>query len=102
MNKPEITVTVKDPNSGKTYTYRRETDKSLVMLHPDKGTDVLRLTMGPDNTPEVTILDLELAGAPQLRTAEDSGRCLQECARECEGDMLCSAACIPLCLTILV
>lgn len=91
----EMTLTVKQPDTGKELKFRVEDAGRLVLLHPRTGAEVLRIAIDDKGDTKVTSL-----GA--IRSPEDTGKCIVECARDCNGSALCAAGCVAMCSTIIL
>ncbi|PTQ72719.1 hypothetical protein [Celeribacter persicus] len=90
------TLTAVDMDTGHGLRARIDGEREITILLAEDDEEVGRVTIGPDGVPELTILD------PDLRTPEDAGKCLKECARGCNGDVLCVAGCALECATIII
>jgi len=86
-------LNVVDKNSGKTFTFRVEDNDKLVLLHPNTKEDFLELNNITNNL-EVNFLN-------SLKSPEDTGKCILECARDCKGSAICAAECVAMCSTII-
>lgn len=93
--KQEMFLTIKQPETEKDVVFKVISSKHLILLDPTTREHAL----------EVKILDggeLEVQSLDQLRWPEDAGKCLLECSRGCNGDLLCAAGCMALCSTIII
>ncbi|SFJ21067.1 hypothetical protein [Celeribacter neptunius] len=95
-HKLTYTLTAIDEDTGRGLRARIDSDTEITILLADDDEEVARVIIGPDKVPELTILD------PTLRTPEDAGKCLLECARGCKGNTLCVAGCALECATIII
>lgn len=90
------TLTAVDADSGRGLRARIDSDTEITILLADDDEEVARVTINADKVPELTVLD------PTLRTPEDAGKCLKECAQGCNGNTLCVAGCALECATIII
>jgi len=91
--KQEMMLTVKNPKNGQIYTFQVEDDNTLILMHPT--------TNMPAYIINIETANIKLSPIGTSRSTEDTGKCIVECARDCNGSALCAAGCVAMCSTII-
>jgi len=88
-------LTVKQPESERDVLFKVLDKNHLILLEPETHAEMFNITIS--ETGEVKIDTLM-----KKRWPDDAGKCLLQCASECNGDLLCVAECAALCSTIII
>ena len=89
-------MTVINENNGKEVNFQVVNNKHLKMLDSnDKRSEIMDILI--EDNGEITTKFNE-----SIRTPHDAAKCLVECSKGCNGDLICVAKCAATCSTIII